>query len=69
MPAEPGSDTPRYLGGAQAHLAAAREPRAAGPGPEAEALRSAYLDLLKLASATWRAPSTILGGRAGRTAA
>jgi O-methyltransferase len=33
---------------AQALLAAAREPRAAGPGPETEALRTAYLDLLKL---------------------
>jgi O-methyltransferase len=32
----------------RASLAGAREPRAVGPGPEAEALRSAYLDLLKL---------------------
>jgi O-methyltransferase len=37
------------LAEAQAHLAAAREPRATGPGPEAETLRAAYLDLLKLA--------------------
>jgi O-methyltransferase len=34
---------------AEKHIAAAREPRAAGPGSEPEALRAAYLDLLKLA--------------------
>jgi O-methyltransferase len=34
---------------ARASLAAAREPRAATPGPDADALRRAYLDLLKLA--------------------
>ena len=34
---------------ARAHLAALRAIRAAGPGPEATALRTAYLDLLKLA--------------------
>jgi O-methyltransferase len=33
---------------ARASLSAVRDARAAGPGPEAEALRSAYLDLLKL---------------------
>jgi O-methyltransferase len=33
---------------ARASLAAVREARAAGPGPEAAALRRAYLDLLKL---------------------
>jgi O-methyltransferase len=32
----------------EALLAAAREARAAGPGPEAERLRTAYLELLKL---------------------
>jgi O-methyltransferase len=32
----------------RASLAGAREPRAVGPGPEPEELRSAYLDLLKL---------------------
>src|SRR5919108_5121011 len=32
----------------RASLAGVREPRAVGPGPEPEALRSAYLDLLKL---------------------
>jgi O-methyltransferase len=34
---------------AQAALAAAQEPRAAPPGPDADALRRAYLDVLKLA--------------------
>ncbi len=34
---------------AERHIAAAREPRAAGPGRDHEALRRAYLDLLKLA--------------------
>jgi O-methyltransferase len=33
---------------ARASLAAVRDPRAAGPGPEAATLRRAYLDLLKL---------------------
>jgi Macrocin-O-methyltransferase (TylF) len=33
---------------ARASLSAVRDARAAGPGPEAEALRTAYLDLLKL---------------------
>src|SRR6478672_9439112 len=33
----------------RAHLAAAREPRATGAGPDAGSLRRAYLDLLKLA--------------------
>ena len=33
---------------ARASLSAVRDARAAGPGPEAEALRGAYLDLLKL---------------------
>jgi O-methyltransferase len=32
----------------RAHIAAAREPRAAGPGADATSLRTAYLDLLKL---------------------
>ena len=37
-----------WMADAQRHLAAAREPLAAGPGPDPEALRTAYLDLLKL---------------------
>jgi O-methyltransferase len=36
------------LSEARAHLAAARAPRATGAGPDAAALRRAYLDLLKL---------------------
>jgi O-methyltransferase len=43
------SQTSARLADARAHLAAARAPRAAGPGPDAEALRRAYLELLKLA--------------------
>jgi O-methyltransferase len=42
------SEDAARLSDAQAHLAAARAPRAAGPRPDAEALRGAYLDLLKL---------------------
>jgi O-methyltransferase len=42
------SDDAARLSEAQAHLAAARAPRAAGPGPDAHTLRGAYLDLLKL---------------------
>jgi O-methyltransferase len=38
-----------WVADAQRHLATARKPGAAGPGPEREALRRAYLDLLKLA--------------------
>jgi O-methyltransferase len=41
-------DDAARLSAARAHLAAAREPRAAGAGPDAETLRAAYLDLLKL---------------------
>ena len=47
---------------AQAHLAAAREPRAAGPGPAAEELRRAYLDLLKLCLCDLAATSTMSVG-------
>ena len=42
------SEDAARLSEARAHLAAVRAPRAAGPGPDAEALRGAYLDLLKL---------------------
>jgi O-methyltransferase len=42
------SDDAARLLDAQAHLAAARPPGAAGAGPDAETLRVAYLDLLKL---------------------
>jgi O-methyltransferase len=37
-----------WVADAQRYLAAAREPRAAGAGPDTETLRRAYLDLLKL---------------------
>jgi O-methyltransferase len=42
------SENAARLADAQAHLAAARAPHAAGPGAEAAAIRTAYLDLLKL---------------------
>jgi O-methyltransferase len=42
-------DNAAFLADARAHLAAAREPRADAPGRDAEALRRAYLTLLKLA--------------------
>jgi O-methyltransferase len=42
------SEHAAWVADVQKHLAAAREPRAAGPGPESETLRSAYLELLKL---------------------
>jgi len=48
MPPGSSSDHAAFLADAQAHLAVARDPRAAGPGPGTEALRRAYLDLLKL---------------------
>ncbi len=47
---------------AQASLAAAREPRAAGPGPDREALRSAYLELLKLSLCDLAGTSTLSVG-------
>jgi Macrocin-O-methyltransferase (TylF) len=46
------------LADARAHLEAAREPRATGPGPDVEALRAAYLDLLKLALCDLAGPAT-----------
>jgi O-methyltransferase len=39
---------PSFEHAARAQLAAARRPAAAGPGPGVDALRAAYLDLLKL---------------------
>jgi O-methyltransferase len=62
MPPGPSSDHAAFLADAQAHLAVAREPRAAGPGPEAEALRRAYLDLLKLCVCDLAGTSTISVG-------
>ena len=42
------SDEAVWAAEVQRYLAAARKPTASGPGPEADALRRAYLDLLKL---------------------
>src|SRR5215210_7354009 len=47
---------------AEALLAAAREARAGRPGPEAEALRSAYLELLKLTLCDLAGTSTMSVG-------
>jgi O-methyltransferase len=46
----------------RASLAGAREPRAARPGPGTEALRSAYLDLLKLCLCDLTGPTTVSVG-------
>jgi O-methyltransferase len=46
----------------EALLAAAREARATGPGPQAEQLRTAYLELLKLSLCDLTASSTISVG-------
>lgn len=50
------------LPAARAGLAAAREPRASGAGSEAETLRSAYLDLLKLCLCDLAGASTVSVG-------
>ena len=62
MPPGSSSDHAAFLADVQAHLALAREPRAAGPGPETEALRRAYLDLLKLCLCDLAGTSTISVG-------
>jgi len=49
----------QWLAYREAHVAAAREPRASGPGPDAGALRRAYLELLKLALCDLAASSTV----------
>jgi O-methyltransferase len=61
MTAESSDDAGR-LEDAQAHLAAARPATAAPPGTDAGALRSAYLDLLKLTLCDLAGPSTISVG-------
>ena len=58
MPAGGPSDHTAFLADAHAALAAWREPRLGGAGPEPEALRRAYLDLLKLALCDLVGPST-----------
>jgi O-methyltransferase len=47
---------------ARVSLAEARDPRAAAPGPDAESLRSAYLDLLKLSLCDLAGTTTISVG-------
>ena len=61
MRAEPQQSAARQAA-AQAHLAAAREPGAVGPGSSAEELRTAYLDLLKLALCDLAGSSTVSVG-------
>jgi O-methyltransferase len=46
----------------RASLASAREPRAVGPAPKVDALRSAYLDLLKLCLCDLAGPTTVSVG-------
>jgi O-methyltransferase len=62
MPSGPSSDHAAFLADAQAHLAAWREPRAATPAADAEALRIAYLDLLKLCLCDLAGTSTVSVG-------
>jgi O-methyltransferase len=62
MPAGGPSDHTAFLADAQAHLAAWREPRLAAPGPGAESLRRAYLDLLALALCDLVGTSTVSVG-------
>jgi O-methyltransferase len=56
------SNDPAPLMDAQAHLASAREPGAAGAAPDADALRAAYLDLLKLCLCDLAGTSTVSVG-------
>jgi O-methyltransferase len=55
-------DNAAFLADARAHLAAAREPRADGPGRDAETLRRAYLELLKLCLCDLAGTTTISVG-------
>ena len=56
------SNDPTLMMDAQAHLAGAREPRAAGAAADVEALRTAYLDLLKLCLCDLTGSSTVSVG-------
>jgi len=58
MAADP-SELERWLAYREAHVAGAREPRAAGAGPDVESLRRAYLDLLKLSLCDLVGTSTV----------
>jgi O-methyltransferase len=51
-----------WVAEAEHYLAAARKPTALGPGPEAETLRRAYLDLLKLCLCDLTGTSTVSVG-------
>jgi len=55
-------DNAAFLEDARAHLAAAREPRTAGPGTDVETLRAAYLGLLKLCLCDLAGTTTISVG-------
>lgn len=56
------SDNATFLSDARAQLAAARTPRADGPGPDVQALRRAYLELLKLSLCDLAGTTTISVG-------
>ena len=56
------SNDPALMMDAQAHLAGAREPRAAGAAADVESLRAAYLDLLKLCLCDLTGSSTVSVG-------
>jgi O-methyltransferase len=56
------SNEPAPMMDAQAHLAGAREPRAAGAAADVGALRTAYLDLLKLCLCDLAGTSTVSVG-------
>jgi O-methyltransferase len=58
----PSSDDPAPMMDLQAHLASIREPRAGGAAADPEALRSAYLDLLKLCLCDLAGTSTVSVG-------
>jgi O-methyltransferase len=58
----PSSDDPAPMMDLQAHLASIREPRAGGAAADREALRSAYLDLLKLCLCDLAGTSTVSVG-------
>jgi O-methyltransferase len=62
VPTEPSSDRAAFLADVQAQLATWREPRVATAGADAETLRRAYLDLLKLCLCDLAGTSTISVG-------
>jgi O-methyltransferase len=62
VPTEPSSDRATFLAEVQAQLATWREPRVAAAGADAESLRRAYLELLKLCLCDLAGTSTISVG-------